>query len=227
MADYINKNILCEAYLHIHPQHMDQERQAALLNNLRDFTTQRARFFLYEKVELDLRHKKGSLTLYVTILGTVGALYKAIGAYPKFREGAIAAFDDVKRLAEVIISEGLFDARARRTNIVRLEARTGVVGSLRKIVSQLDLVRQSDGARSARWMAAHLDQAFEDIRTLMENLRSEADRDFVAEGLAGLVDQLPVEPSPVRKKKNDPRDIEAYKRVRSDLRQHLRTTVSV
>jgi hypothetical protein len=222
MADYINKNILCEAYIHIRLEHTSPARQEAYLHELKEFARKRARFFLYDEVELDLRHKKGSLTLYVTILGTIGALYKGIGEYPKFREGAMVAFEDVKRLADTIISEGLFGARAKKKQIVRLEARAGVVGSLRKIVGQLEMVKQSDGSRSGGWMAAKITATHEDISLLMGNLRSEKDKEFVISGLEDLVDQLPIVPAPMRRKPQNSADIEAYKAARTDLLTYLR-----
>jgi hypothetical protein len=217
MADYIDKNILCEAYIHIEPEEWLTQSQDQYLTELKSFATSRGRFFLYDDIELDLSHKEGTLTVYVTILGTIGALYKGVGKYPKFREGAVAIYDDVKRFAEMVISEGLFGAKARRDQIVRLEARTGVVGSLRHIVSLLDSVRREDGSSGIRGMTSRLKAAEEAAYELISNLNSEEDREFIRTGLEQLAEQLPAVPSPHKRKRNDPKQVGQYKIARASL----------
>jgi hypothetical protein len=217
MADYIDKNILCEAYIHLEPEDWLTKSQDQYLEELEAFATKRGKFFLYSDIELNLRHKEGTLTVYVTVLGTIGALYKGVGEYPKFREGAVAIYDDVKRFAETVITEGLFGAKARRNQIVRLEARTGVVGSLRHIVSLLDSVQREDGTNGVRGMIRRLQTAEEASRDLISNLNSVEDREFIRVGLKQLAGQLPAAPSPHKRKENDPKQVQQYKDARASL----------
>jgi hypothetical protein len=192
MADYINKNILCQAYLHVEGEESEGVDTANVLPELRDFAATRAEFFLYPEVELDTSSKEGSLIVYVTVLGTIGAL---IIKYPEFRAGVIAIYDDVKRFSEYLVSEGLFKTHSRRKEIVRVEARTGVIGSLRKIVSDIDSVRRENGVRSERWMAERLEKIGEQIDVLRKNLHSEEDRELVREGLRQMILELPKLPA--------------------------------
>jgi len=159
VADYINKNILCQAYLHFETDEDSAEHRRAYLKYLQSFADQRAKFFLYPDVELESKSKPGTITAYISILGTIKALhaaalvtllYTGVTGYPKFRAGVVAIYDDVKRLAEVLISEGLFSAKTRRPQIIRLEARTGVIGTLRNIVADADAIKAQNGIRTER-----------------------------------------------------------------------------
>jgi hypothetical protein len=202
MADYINKNILCQAYIHIEQDHLSAESLEKYVKSIESFTGQRAAFFLYPDAELEVKSKAGTLTLYVTILGTVTALFKAVGGYPTFRKGAIEIAEDVKRFADSVISESLFGARAKHDRIIRLESRTGVIGSLRHIVSLFDSLKKENGIRSPEWMVKQLDRTLEITENLINNLRSEDDKSFVCSGLASMLEMIPTTPAATRRVKS-------------------------
>jgi len=90
MADYIDKNILCQAYVHIRlPGPTSEEKLAAIKQQLTEFAAVRARFFIYPEIDVDIEFKEGSLKSYITILG---AIYAAICNYGSFRSGVDALY---------------------------------------------------------------------------------------------------------------------------------------
>jgi len=128
VADYINKDILCQAYIHIEPVPMDEDELAVLKKELEAFINSRGKFFIYDEVGTSVEFKEGSLKVYASI---VGAIYLAIGQYGSFRAGVDYLSSDVKRLSETIVSESLFLTKRRHDSIVRAEARIGVIGTLK------------------------------------------------------------------------------------------------
>lgn len=132
MADYIDKNILCQAYVHVDlPVDITPGELDAIKEHLRQFTEARAKFFVYPDVVVEVEFREGSLKSYLTI---AGAIYLAIGNYGDFRGGVDYLYTDIKRLADSLVAETLFMTRARHHSIRRTEARTartGVVGSLK------------------------------------------------------------------------------------------------
>lgn len=218
MADYISKNILCQAYLHVEGEESEGVDTANVLPELRDFAATRAAFFLYPDVELDTSSKEGSLIVYVTVLGTIGAL---IIKYPEFRAGVIAIYDDVKRFSEYLVSEGLFKTHSRKKEIVRVEARTGVIGSLRKIISDIDSVRRENGVRSERWMAERLEKISDQIEVLRKNLHAEEDRELVREGLRQMILDLPKSPAVRLNHTRSDEHASAYVALRRELLSKL------
>jgi hypothetical protein len=217
MADYIHKNIICAAYVHVEIDGLDTEGRTELLNSLKSFALQRAKFFLYDDIEIDVDSKEGSLKVYMTILGTLGALYHGVAEYPHFKEGAMAIYDDSKRMSEVMVSEILFESKARGPQIVRSEARTGIVGSLRKLIGELEAVRAANGIQTQSWMAERLTRASKDAQTLLNNLNAEGDKILVANGLTEVVEQLPHVPQAPKKGRPFEHAIANYKSERRRL----------
>jgi hypothetical protein len=187
MADYIDRNILCQAYIHIEPVKETKAQLEELRRHLQAFITSRGQFFLYEEVATDVEFKEGSLKVYLTI---AGALYIAIGQYGSFRDGVNFLAGDAKRLAECVVSESLFMTRSRHDNTIRAEARTGVVGSLKNSIDRLSQIREELGDVSLQTSARHIAELHEQIEKLISNLNDPADPSFVANGLCELVKEL-------------------------------------
>lgn len=214
MADYINKNILCQAYIHVEPDEITDELVANLKNHLVGFVASRADFFLYPDPEIDIEVKEGSIKVYATVLGTVAAaMYGGIANYPTFREGAIVLYEDAKRLSDYIAAEGLFATKARHTQVIHVEARTGVVGSIKKIVTAFDSLKAMDGSTSADKLHSKLKEINEDLDKLMENLKSEEDIALVKKGLLELANESPTTPTDPPRKRNQPMDVIRYRQL--------------
>jgi hypothetical protein len=120
MADYIDKNILLQAYVHIEvPGNLTSRRLEELRTELTRFAEARGRFFIYPEVEVELEFKEGTLKSYLTI---AGMLYAAIAAYGSFRSGVDYLYTDIKRLSDTLVAESLFVTKAKHNHIIRTES---------------------------------------------------------------------------------------------------------
>ncbi|MGD9725782.1 MAG: hypothetical protein AB7Q04_13950 [Steroidobacteraceae bacterium] len=222
MADYINKNILCQAYIHVEPDDISDEIAQALKIHLTEFVKSRGDFFLYPNPDVEIEVKEGSLKVYATIVGTVAAaLYTGVANYPTFREGAIVLYEDAKRLSEYIAAEGLFATRARHTQVIRVEARTGVIGSIKKIVAAFDALKAMDGTVTADKQLAKLKEIDEDIDKLMDNLKSQEDIELVKNGLLEIAGDAPQKPSDPPRKRSHPMDVIRYRNLLKAVKSKL------
>src|SRR5262245_41461509 len=125
MADYIDKNILLQAYVHIQLRStLTANRLEQLQRELTDFAEARGRFFICPEVDVEIEFKEGSLKSYLTI---AGALYLAISNYGSFRSGVDYLYSDIKRLSDTLVAESLFVTKAKHREIIRTEARVGII----------------------------------------------------------------------------------------------------
>jgi hypothetical protein len=215
MADYINSNILCQAYLHIDPVKITDDRLESLRNELELYLATRGRFFIYDAVDTSVEFKDGSLKVYA---GIAGAIYIAIGQYADFRSGVDYLANDTKRLAECIISETLFLSHSRHDNTVRVEARTGVVGSLKSVIDKLELARDELGSVELSASNRRLWAAYEDIERLLANLKDPKDVKYVSSELCTFIRELlPVKPPSGPKKAPTQNLVAIYQQLRLRL----------
>lgn len=61
MANYINKDILCQAYIHIDPVPLDGSELDQFQIILDEFLSSRGKFFIYDEVDSEVALKDGSL----------------------------------------------------------------------------------------------------------------------------------------------------------------------
>lgn len=67
MADYINKNILCQAYFHVEPENYQEEHELAILKDeLLKFAISRTGFFLNPEAQVEVEFEEGSLKGRIT-----------------------------------------------------------------------------------------------------------------------------------------------------------------
>ncbi len=221
MADYINKNILCQAYVHVEPAEVTDEVVERLREHLTDFVRTRAEFFLYPNPDIEIELKPGSIKLYATVLGTVSTLFAGVANYPNFRQGAISIYEDTKRLSEYITTESLYSTKARYGQVVRIEARTGVVGSIRKVVSEFNTLEGMNGTAYASRHAIKLSEIKSQVEKLIQNLNSDEDIALVKSGLIDIVNSLPDTPKPPPGKTNENEAILSYREERKNLKDFL------
>ncbi len=197
MADYINKDILCQAYIHIDPVPLDRSEYEAFKKNIQEYLNSRGKFFLYEDVETAIELKDGSLKIYATILG---ALYLAIGQYGSFRAGVDYLSSDVKRLSEVIVSESLFQSKSRHDNVKRIEARIGIIGSLKKIVNEIDHIRDLFGQAEPDNITKRIRSLYDKVAKMLSKLKDDNDIKYIKENLREEIEAIPNNPIPLPKK---------------------------
>ncbi|MBK4989206.1 hypothetical protein [Pseudomonas sp. S36] len=185
MADYINKSIICQAYLHLDPAPEDLNDDE-LKEALQEFLGVRAEFFLYKEVGTDVELKEGSLKIYLTIAGSI---YAGISQYPSFREGIDLFATDAKRMSEYAISESLFITKSRHDCILRTEARTGVCGTLKKIADEIDAIRRQNGEIDPSRLIEKMEKLKKVIFTFKDNVNSAEDKAWVFPQLKGYAEE--------------------------------------
>jgi hypothetical protein len=178
MADYIDKNILCQAYIHVElPDGLTEQQLQEIKNHLMNYANLRAQFFDY-------------------------------------------LHTDVKRLADSMVAESLFSTKARHQHVLRTEARTGVVGSLKCLIDDLNILEGSLGQISVDEAARRIKKIKDDADVLLVNVRSDEDMKSIQNELDDFSDHLPDRcPHPPEKSPNDSA-IVAYYDSLSELRKH-------
>lgn len=218
MADYIDKSIICQAYLHIDPvpENLDED---ALRKALEKFLGVRAEFFLYKDVGTEIDFKEGSLKIYLTVLGT---LYAGLSQYAGFRDGIDKLASDAKRVSEYAISESLFLTGSRHDCTLRTEARTGVCGTLKKIADEIDSIYRESGTLDPSRIIAKMEQLKKDILIFKDNINTEGDKAYVLPRLKAYADeQIPKQAVPKPKEMVSKEMQDAYTRERRLLMRSM------
>lgn len=223
MADYINKNILSQAYIHVEPTELETEEQLAeFKKHITEFARSRTNFYLHPDVSIEIEFEEGSLKARITVMGTIFLLMQGVSNYSDFREGVSLIYNDSKRLAEYMVSEAQFFAGSKHQDVIRLEARTGVVGALHKIILQLEQIKRgAGGSILAKDLVSKINKVQDDIEELMRNLQEQSDIDLVKKGLSGQVKNIPENPKPPKDKTNTLVAISNYQSQRRRLREYF------
>lgn len=174
MADYVNKSILCEAYIH-----MDIDLEDGLLDHfnetLKPFMEERSKHFLNEDIEIHIRVKEGSTIAYATVVGTLYMLKN----YPSIREGAILLTNDLKRMVDGFVSESHYQSGTTYADSIRSESRIGIVGTIKSAIDMLDGVKSRSGNETAKRTLTRLEKAEKRIDRILYSIDNPDDRDYV------------------------------------------------
>lgn len=127
-------------------------------------------------------------------MGTIAITLQCITNYKDFREGINLLYDDVQRVAEVATTETLFALRVRGQQVVRTESRTGIVGSLHRIIPRIDALQADSLDKSVHSKAEDLDSVREEILKLIDNINDADDVALIADELYLLVNDTPNTP---------------------------------
>ena len=140
MAQYINKEIVCEAYVHLEvDDSFTPEKIKKIENELKAFFDARVKFLLGDAVQTAIETEPGSLKVKLKAVAGIAALLgTAAISYPSFRDGVKAFYDDSRMLAEATNLETVFITRTQSCDRLHTEARTGVIGKIAKLVSAIE-----------------------------------------------------------------------------------------
>ena len=220
MADYIDKNILCQAYIHVElPDGTTPERLSEIKKHLEDFATARGKFFVYPEVDVSVEFRDGSLKAYISIAGIIVI---AIQGYGGFRHGIDYLYTDIKRLADPLVSESLFMTKSKHQRVVRTEARTGIIGSLKVLVDDMNNLEASIGQIPADEAARRIRRIQDDAEALLTNVRSEDDANNIEDEIHDFSKKLPDRwPNPTDRRPDDSAII-AYNDCLLELRKNFK-----
>ncbi len=219
MADYINDNIISQAYIHVEMDSLElQENFEKFKNRIREFTRTRTSFFLSPDTHVEIEFEKGSLKFRATVFGIIFFLMEGVAKYKDFREGIELIYSDAKRLSEYIISESLYETKAKHDNVIRLEALTGIIFSIKKVINQLEHIKHvTGGAMLALDIAKKIKKAKREIDKLLNNISKKNDRKFIKKDLFELANRLPLNPIAPKDETNTPTSLIIYRNERKQL----------
>ncbi|MGY0146065.1 hypothetical protein [Edwardsiella tarda] len=206
MADYINSNILCESYVHVEPEWLKQvnvvirkDRLSLIRSSIEDFADKRIKFFLSDDVVIEISFIDGSIKAKITAYGPIILLIgTAILNYSSFRESVKQLSSDMYRASSMLSSEVLFQTNSRnKSEILRIEARRGIVGSIERINNKIDSIdSQLDGKEvSPTRINSDLLDLNDMILKLLSNLKNAEDKKIVALALSDGVSKLSIRKS--------------------------------
>lgn len=206
MADYINSNILCESYIHVEPDWLKQvsdvirkEKLSLIRSEIEDFADKRIKFFLSDDVVIEIIFTEGSIKAWITAYGPIILLIgSAILNYSSFRESIKQLASDMHRASTMLSSEMLFQTNSRnKSEILRIEARKGIIGSLERINNKIDFIdSQLDGKDlSPTSINGDLLELNDMILMLLSNLKNAEDKKLVASALSDGVSKLSIRKS--------------------------------
>ncbi|OUR95900.1 hypothetical protein A9Q81_13660 [Gammaproteobacteria bacterium 42_54_T18] len=223
MANYINKNILSQAYIHVEPKGIETEEELeAFKVKLTEFAKSRTDFFLGDNLDINIEFEDGSIKARITIMGTIFILLNGISNYKNFREGLQLLHSDAKWLSDSIISESLYETKAKNQDVIRVEARTGIIGSAHKILNQLELIKSgANGSMLATDIANKIEKVEKDIRKLIDNMNDSNDKLLVTKEAIEIINNLPETPIPPKDKFNPELGIIEYRKKSTSLSQTL------
>ena len=187
MANYVNKDILCQAYIHIEPTNMTEAALSEFNKTISIFIEQRGKFFINKDVDTAVELKDGSLKVYATVLGSI---YAVISAYGSFRSGVDYLSSDIKRLSDTVVSECLFQSKCRHDDVIHLEARVGVIGQLKNITDEIKVINTVMQSKPLDQVIARLDRLESEISRMEKNLHAPNDIPYVRQNLLEMIEEL-------------------------------------
>lgn len=145
MANYIDEEILCEAYTRLNIDiYRDREALTQLKAHLISYFEGRAKFLLGENIRVEVTFDEGSLITKVTALGSAGALLLgAMADYGSFRQGVEQFSKDAAALAQGANLEVLFRTKTPYCDRVNIEKRRGVFGRVDDLLGELDTLKSA------------------------------------------------------------------------------------
>ena len=212
--------------MHVKPTAFETEEDLEKFKaNLTQFTKSRVEFFLSPDLPVEIEFEEGSLIARVTVMGTIGLLFTGISNYKNFREGIQLIYSDSKRLTEYIISETTFQSGSRQQNVIRLEARVGIIGSIQKVINQLESIKRgANGSMMASDVSKKIDEASRDLKKLFKNINDENDKELVRAGLESIAEEIPETPKAPKAPKdkvNSEQAILLFTRKRKAIQSYL------
>ena len=216
MARYINKEIICEAYIHLEvDDSFSPEKIKKIEAELKSFFDARVKFLLGDSVQTEVETEPGSLKVKLTAFAGVATLLgAAVINYPNFREGVRTLHEDSKLLAEATNLETIFVTKTPSCDRLHAEARTGVIGRIAKLVSSIENLRDQAKNLAAPTKKTDINRIIETTRAvdnlsteavkLLSKVQTDEDRFCIAKGLFSAFKQLPETLQAEKELKNSP-----------------------
>ncbi len=145
MANYINSEILAEAYTHLDIDIFDDKAQLERLrNDLTVFFKERASVMFGHPVDVRVEFEEGSLKTKIIAFGSAAlTLGAAVANYGDFRSGVNQLSNDATAIAQAANLEVIFRTKTPHCDRLRIEKRKGVFGRVSALINELDAVSEA------------------------------------------------------------------------------------
>jgi len=176
-----------------------KEKLSLIRNEIEDFAGKRIKFFLSDDVVIEITFTEGSIRATITAYGPIILLIgTAILNYSSFRESIKQLATDMHRASSMLSSEMLFQTNSRnKSEILRIEARKGIVGSIERINNKIDSIdSQLEGKElSPTRINGELLDLNDMLLKLLSNLKNAEDKKLVTSALIDGVSKLSIRKS--------------------------------
>jgi len=203
MADYIDRSIICESYIYVQNYELTDEIKERLQRLLRDYAVARAPIFFGADVIVDPIVEEGSLRLKVVVVVT--AIGNLLAQYGAIRDGIEAIVKDSHYMASALVTESIFVSDVRSGDVGRTEVRTGIPGSLKRVLAKLDALQANAHSMTPDEFSASLAGARAELERVIENLPLDEDKEIVALGFAQVLEEnfpVPLQPIAAQDEQN-------------------------
>ncbi|WFR81108.1 hypothetical protein P9875_08050 [Janthinobacterium rivuli] len=188
MANYINKTILSESYAHINVVELTAEEKIEFEMDIKTYQAPRAKRMLGIDIEPVVRTEDGSLKVYLTVYGS---LSDALGDFDDFRDALQNLYMSSKMVADACNLESLFLSGASKKQLIRAEARTGVVKATRELFDLSTYLAESRDKYSHKKLSLLIADLDRKVTTLNKNLTFAKDRLMVWREIHPLAKKIP------------------------------------
>jgi hypothetical protein len=191
MADYIDRQILFQAYVHVDPSSFGIEDTESLRRAIRDFIQRRAEFFIGIDVETEILFEDGSLKIKASLYTSIAAaIINAISIYGGFRSGVDYLASDGKALSNATVLECLFQTKSHHNETIHTEARIGVIGQIKRVNNSIVRIQHDISTVDPELSLTRMDRLSNEIRRLRININDQEDVDFVSVKIRSEVETL-------------------------------------
>lgn len=206
MANYINQEILCEAYTHFKiGEYPSDEKRAELKKQLISFFDERAKFLFGPDVFVTVDFEEGSLITNLRVLGSSALIVAGlVSNYGSIRQGWDTISKDSAMLAQSGVLEIAFRTKTAFCDKVSVEKRKGVFGRAHELVTELDTIRSALDHQALPKTEAELSLYKKHIATLIAwdqkvdklftKLENEPTKACISAGLLEELERLPGQP---------------------------------
>lgn len=203
MANYINEEILSEAYSHLEVELFhDKVALAKLKHGLTTFFEERAKFLFGDEIRVEIEFEEGSLRTKIKVIGSAAlVIVAAMDSYGSFRQSIDYLEKDSTILAQSANLEMIFRTKAAYCDRVNVEKRRGVFGRVNVLLGELDVIKREiddskfpTSASSIRIFSGHVERLnnwHKKSEKLFSKLENDETKACVAAGLLEELTQFP------------------------------------
>jgi hypothetical protein len=161
---------LAQTYIHLNPFEIDEVKINRFMSELEGFGKQAALELYSRPIDLDIRIEEGSLKAWITVMGSIGAIYHGIAVYPDFKAGMETLVEDARTYGTLLLDKFIPTSGAAPEQIYRTERRSMTPGKIHRVIVRLEDLQQHLPQLSKEEASRRLDAIKGDLLRLQYDL---------------------------------------------------------